>query len=128
MRRLFFVVSFVVLSLFLLSASKFNCYNAKLDSTGENSYIDYHPTDASDDSEVVRAYTVRYPDGIYDYKITTDKYKNKYIKDESLPHSYVNIEDGHDAGRYYVVNMHYFLDTFIVDETEQTILADWIND
>ena len=126
MQRIFYLVSLVVISLFLLSASKFNCYNAKIDSTGENSYIEYITIDGSNTD--VRTYTVRYPDGIYEYKITTDKYKNKYIKDESLPITYVNIENGNDVGRYYVVNMYYFLDTFIENESEQTILANWIGD
>jgi len=126
MRRIFLVASVSVAVLFLLSASKFNCYNAKLDHTTDDSYLEYHTIDGSNTD--IRTYTVGYPDGIYEYKITTDKYKNKYIKDESLPITYVNIENGNDVGRYYVVNMYYFLDTFIENESEQTILANWIGD
>jgi len=126
MQRIFLVALVSVAVLFLLSASKFNCYNAKVDRTGENSYIEYHTIDGSD--TVIRTYTTGYPDGIYEYKITTDKYKNKYIKDESLPLSYENIGNGNDVGRYYVVNMYYFLDTFIENESEQAILANWVGD
>ncbi len=136
MQRLFTLCSFILISLFLLSADKFSCQpNAKLDRTSANSYLEYYP---SGSSTLIRTYTPGYPDGINEYLITTDTYGNKYIKNASLPLSYDNIQNSNDIGRYSVVNIHY-LDYFIDNgiytlddddpaeiEKAKAILPEWI--
>ncbi len=139
MQRLFTLCSFILISLFLLSADKFSCQpNAKLDNTSANSYLEYFPIDGS--NNLIRTYTPGYPEGVNEYMITTDTYVNKYIKNASLPLGYNDVSQGNQTGIYFVVNRNY-LNTLIDQEiykyydepdrdevihNAQTILNAWI--
>ena len=130
MRRIFYVISLVILSLFIMSATK-SCYNADLIAVTDandlfkNTSIEYI---AMDTKKPILTTTLG--DSVNEFIITTDKQTgDKIIKNASLWLEYGQFDDkAHSVGEssgYTVSDKNYFLDTFIYP-SEKARLTEWL--
>ena len=122
MRRLFTFISLVILSLFIMSATK-SCYNADLiisldlNDLFKDTYIEYI---AMDTKKPIPTTTPGLGEGFKEFIITTDmktEAKDKIIKNASWWLEYGQFDDkAHSVGEssgYTVSDKNYFLYTFI---------------
>ena len=132
MRRIFYVISLVILSLFIMSATK-SCYNADLigfsdvNDPFKDTYIEYI---AMDTKKPIPTTTPGYGEDNNDYLITTDKKTgDKIIKNASLWLLYFQPdEDGEAIGEasfYIVSDKNYFLDTFVYP-SDKARFTEWL--
>jgi hypothetical protein len=117
MRRIYTILLLLLVSLFILSANKFTCYNADLvGQSGEydpliGTYIEY----IADTGNLILRTTGETPEI---YSITTDmKTKDKIIKDRSITVGYAQVVDNviveSDLVGWTVLNKEYFLNTYV---------------
>ena len=132
MRRLFTFISLVILSLFIMSATK-SCYNADLIAVTDandlfkNTSIEYI---AMDTKKPIPTTTPGLGEDVNEFIITTDKKTgDKIIKNASLWLGYSQVDENGEkvgeGGVYTVSNKNYFLDTLIYP-SDKARLSEWL--